>query len=229
MLLVQHDLIFFVVRCFCGWYSNIKHLFQYIVLQCKKHIHIHVVRHHVKAKDEYFQRRFEKTSIWEDKLSVCFHIYKLELLKKNSILGYSLSQFVPFIYFPKICPYSKPQKRSTSSVCFPHLKRCTSQLCVDDLVLQLAGIPNLGVFWNHKQRCSTADPGGEVFPGETKILETSNIDEENLKIGGFLFFLFVFGVFVLTVGSSIGECSHFFLVLFVEISDGVRHGEQNYL
>lgn len=41
MLLVQHDLIFFVVRCFCGWYSNIKHLFQYIVLQCKKHVDTH--------------------------------------------------------------------------------------------------------------------------------------------------------------------------------------------
>lgn len=129
MLLVQHDLIFFVVRCFCGWYSNIKHLFQYIVLQCKKHIHIHVVRHHVKAKDEYFQRRFEKTSIWEDKLSVCFHIYKLDLLKKNSILGDVPIAVCSLYIFPPYVPLQRPQKRSTFCLFPPPEEVHQSTLC----------------------------------------------------------------------------------------------------
>ena len=182
-----------MVRCFCGWYSNIKHLFQYIALQCKTHEHIHVVRDHVKAKDGSFKGDSNKTSIWEEKLSVWLHIYKLELLKKSSILGDVPIAVCSLYIFPPYVPLQRPQKRSTSSVCFHHLKRCTSQLCVDDLVLQLAGIPNLGFF---EPQTTLFDRRVPENPGKKKNMETSK-EDEHLKNGVFFFWC----VFVLKVGS----------------------------
>lgn len=97
--------------------------------------------------------------------------------------------------------------------------------------------PRTSTCWHPKPRCFLEPqttlfdrrPRGGGFPGGNKNIGNFQYRWRKSENRWLSFFLFVFGVFVLTVGSSIGECSHFFLVLFVEISDGVRHGEQNYL
>lgn len=98
------------------------------------------------SKGWIFQRRFEKNfHLGRQTFRLLPYLQVGTSEEKLYFWVMSLSQFVPFIYFPRYVPIQRP-KKDRLFVCFHHLKRCTSQLCVDDLVLQLAGIPNLGFF-----------------------------------------------------------------------------------
>lgn len=218
MLLVQHDLDAFadgiqtLSICFSTLFFNAKNTSTYML----------------------WDEIRKKTSIWEDKLSVCLHIYKLELLKKSSILGDVPIAVCSLYIFPPYVPIQRPQKRSTFCLFPPPEEVHQSTLCRWPRT-STCWHPKPRFFWNHKQLADRRVPEN---PGK-KNMETSK-EDEHLKNGVFFFGVFLFwkleaiGKKTVKPGytgythSDSDECSHFLLVLFVEISDVVRHGEQNY-
>ena len=87
--------------------------------------------------------------------------------RKALFLGMSLSQLVPFIYFPRYVPIQRPQKRSTFCLFPPPEEVHQSTLC---------RWPRTSTCWHPKPRCfcwTTNNvvrprPGGGGFPGGNK-------------------------------------------------------------
>lgn len=155
--------------------------------------------------------------------------------RKALFWGMSLSQFVPFIYFPHMSLFNAPKKdRHPPSVSTTWRGAPVNFVSMTSYFNLLAS--QTSVFLEPQTTCRPQGPGESR---EKKNMETSK-EDEHLKNGVFFFGVFLFwkleaiGKKTVKPGytgythSDSDECSHFLLVLFVEISDVVRHGEQNY-
>ena len=119
MLLVQHDQTFLWFDAFVDGIQTLSICFQHIVLQCKKHVHIHVVRHHVKQRMNLSKEIRKNFHLGRQTFRLLTYLQVGPSEEKTRFLGDVPIAVCSLYIFPPICPSSTPPKKIDILRLFP--------------------------------------------------------------------------------------------------------------